>query len=490
MSFSGQETKGSSNGVMDSFHRFISRLDEGFELLELADSGPGGVVDFVFLEVNPAFESLTGFRAANIVGKRKREVDRFGEERWYEYALKALKTGKTLQYEYFNSFIKRYFATQFIPVSNNRIAVLFKDITEHKKGEFALQDSQQRLKIYLESSPTAIFVADPDGKYVFVNEGACRLLQYSKEELLTMNISQVLTPENRDAGFRQFALVSQTGRSRGELNLKRKDGSMVDVIISAAKLPDGNLIANCEDITERKDLEMQLQAKERLAAIGSTAGMVGHDIRNPLQAIIADVFLLKDYLAFMPDLNIKRDVDESLNGIEKNVLYVNKIVADLQDYARPLNPEYSSVLLSDIISSAFKTIDLPSNIKLAINLKDNAQVRTDPAFIQRAITNLANNAIQAMPNGGYLTVSGSKNESSICISVEDTGGGIPDEIKARIFTPMTTSKAKGQGLGLAVVKRLVDALDGTISFESQLGRGTTFTLNLPNQKISGLSLNS
>lgn len=294
-----------------------------------------------------------------------------------------------------------------------------------------------------------------------------------------MSIAQVLCEEYLSRGLSEFSLVKQTGKSRSELCLKRKDGSAVFVILTATKMPDGNLIANCEDITERKELEKQVQTKERLAAIGSTAGMVGHDIRNPLQAIIGDIFLLKGYLTNLPETAIEKDIQESLQGIEKNVGYVSKIVADLQDYARSLNPEYSVVNLFDVISSAFKTIDLPDNIKLLIDIKDITVVNTDPTFIQRALTNLLNNAIQAMPNGGNLIVHGFKTQNNLCISVEDTGIGIPEEVKVKLFSPMMTTKARGQGLGLAVVKRLIEALNGTISFESQEGKGTKFTIQLP-----------
>jgi two-component system sporulation sensor kinase A len=462
--------------------QFISRLDEGFELLELVE-GKKDTFDFVFLEVNPAYEHLTGLKANMVIGKRKKEVATFAEQRWYDYAIQALKTGKTLQYEYYNSLVKRYLATQFIPVSDKRIAVLFKDVTERKNSEIAVIESEERLKIYLESTPVAVFVANPEGKYLFVNEGASRLLQYSKEELLSMSIPQVLYEDYLSLGLLEFSLVKQTGKSRSELCLKRKDGSPVYVILTATKMPDGNFIANCEDITERKELEKQLQANERLAAIGSTAGMVGHDIRNPLQAIIGDAFLLKDYLTISRETATQEDILESLNGIEKNVGYINKIVADLQDYARPLNPEYSVVPLFDIISSAFKTIDLPDNIKLVVDIKNNPLLRTDPTFIQRALTNLVNNAIQAMDNGGTLTVRSAVSDANILVSVEDTGVGIAEEIRARLFSPMTTTKAKGQGLGLAVVKRLVEALNGTVDFESEVGKGTRFTVRLPKPNV-------
>ena len=207
--------------------------------------------------------------------------------------------------------------------------------------------------------------------------------------------------------------------------------------------------------------------------------MVGHDIRNPLQAMVSDMYLLKSDLSSMPECTTKKGITESLESVETNIGYINKIVADLQDYARPLNPEYSEIDLSELIISIFETIRMPDTIKLSIDVKAFPKIKTDPTFLRRALTNIVNNAIQAMPNGGNLALAGFEKEGNALITVTDTGMGIPEELKPKLFTPMVTSKATGQGLGLAVVKRLIEALNGKITFESQIGKGTTFTLTIP-----------
>ncbi len=354
-----------------------------------------------------------------------------------------------------------------------------RDITERKKTELSLKESEARLRVYLESTPAAVFVANPDGKYIYVNEAACNLLGYSKDELLNMRIPDILCIDSLNQGLEKFREVKETGRSRSDTCLRRKDGCFVFVILTATKLPDGNLIANCEDITDRRELEKQLQVKERLATIGSTAGMVGHDIRNPLQAIMSDTYLLKEELTAMPESKTKEGVNESIDNIEKSVVYINKIVQDLQDYSRSIIPEYSEVKLSDVVINIFDIVSLPNTIKLSINIKDAEKIRTDPMLLQRAITNLVTNAIQAMPDGGKLEINGQQKNNQVVITVADTGVGIPDEIKPKLFTPMMTTKAKGQGFGLAVTKRLIEALNGTISLESEVNKGTKFIVQLP-----------
>lgn len=240
------------------------------------------------------------------------------------------------------------------------------------------------------------------------------------------------------------------------------------------------LIGNVHDITERKEMERQLKDKERLAAIGTTAGMVGHDIRNPLQAIVSDLFLWRLDLAAMPEGEIKESMRESLDDIDRNVLYINKIVQDLQDYAKPITPEAEQVYIQSVIQEVLVKKAIPENIEASFVIGAEAEkITTDHLLLKRILANLVSNAVQAMPNGGKLRIKTSKKTDTIVISVEDTGVGISDEIKPKLFKPLFTSKSKGQGLGLAVVKRLSEALDGAVSFESKKNKGSKFVIDLP-----------
>jgi PAS domain S-box-containing protein len=223
----------------------------------------------------------------------------------------------------------------------------------------------------------------------------------------------------------------------------------------------------------------QLREAERLATIGATAGMVGHDIRNPLQAIMCDAYILREEIVNMPKSKLKEGITESIDSIEKNITYINKIVADLQDYARPIRAEYLKIILLELVTGVFTPIVIPENIKANIEVDPAFELKSDPVLLRRILTNLINNAIQAMPKGGHLTVSSRRNDGEVLLYVEDTGIGIPEAVKPRLFTPMFTTKAKGQGFGLAVVKRLVEALNGSVTFESEEGKGTKFIVTIP-----------
>ena len=226
----------------------------------------------------------------------------------------------------------------------------------------------------------------------------------------------------------------------------------------------------------------QLKDSERLAAIGATAGMVGHDIRNPLQSIIGDLYLVKAEISGMQNSREKESIAECVNSIEESVDYINKIVQDLQDYARPLQPSYKEVDLEDLLKEVTFKNSLPATIEVSVLVDDKSKtIVTDASMLKRVLINLVNNAVQAMPEGGKLSLTASEDNGDCVLVVADTGVGIPEDRRSKLFVPLMTTKSKGQGFGLPVVKRMTESLSGNVSFESQIGQGTKFIVRLPNR---------
>lgn len=347
----------------------------------------------------------------------------------------------------------------------------------------------------LEASLDPLVTISKEGKITDVNRATEGVTGRSREEMIGSDFSNYFTePEAAKAGYKKAfteGLVKDY-----PLAIKHTCGKITQVSYNASVYTDNSgeiqgIFAAARDITELKKAEEEAQEtakklkdSERLAAIGVTAGMVGHDIRNPLQAITGDLFLTKSELADLPDNEQKKNALESLDEIQSNIDYINKIVADLQDYARPLNPRAQATDITLVFNEMLKN-GIPENVKVTVDVEDKARhVMADADFLKRIVGNLTLNAVQAMPDGGELTVRAclDRQTKATVITVKDTGVGIPEDVKPKLFTPMMTTKSKGQGFGLAVVKRMAEGLGGTVTFESEAGKGTTFTVRLPPPK--------
>jgi signal transduction histidine kinase len=226
---------------------------------------------------------------------------------------------------------------------------------------------------------------------------------------------------------------------------------------------------------ELKDAQLQLVKSERLAAIGELAGMVGHDLRNPLSSIKNAAYYLKKKGAAIPESQSR----EMLEVIDKSIDHSNRIINDLLEYAGEIRLELHEASPKSLLTTSLKALQVPEKIQIIDHTNDEPQLSVDLEKIERVFINLIKNAIDAMPNGGTLEVLSRQTGSNVEMCFADTGTGITDEVLPKIFSPLFTTKAQGMGFGLAICKRAVIAHGGKISVETALGKGTTFTVVLP-----------
>jgi len=232
---------------------------------------------------------------------------------------------------------------------------------------------------------------------------------------------------------------------------------------------------------ELKEIQKKLLESERLAAIGETAAMVGHDLRNPLQVIYNSLYLLKTGLGKSSLSSKQKDsLDQLVDIVIEQSKYMNKIVSDLQDYTKTLKVEIADSEIETIINEAMSTSTIPQNVNASIEIENGfPAIPVDPVLMKRVFTNLITNAVHAMPDGGQLKIAVGRMKEDVVINVTDTGVGIAKENLDKIFTPLFTTKAKGQGFGLAVCRRLIEAHGGKINVESEVNKGTKFIITLP-----------
>jgi PAS domain S-box-containing protein len=347
----------------------------------------------------------------------------------------------------------------------------------------ALQESEKKYRSLVENIPDVAWTTDQTGGTAFISPNVTRVYGYSPEEIYESGDTVWLGRVHReDLPHVQEAFDTLFTKNRAfdvEYRIKRKDGNWIwlhDRSVSTyekggMRYADGVF----SDITRRKQLEEDLLKSRRLAAIGETAAMVGHDLRNPLQGIAGAVY----YLRTKERSNLSKTGKEMLKLIEEDILRSDKIILDLLEYSREIRLDLVQRDLRSIIRDALEHVKIPRTIRVVDSTKTRPKVMVDLNQMRRVFVNIIRNAVDAMPEGGSLRILSVKCDENVQIAFRDTGEGIATENLARIWTPLFTTKAKGMGFGLAISKRLVESHGGSIAVESKLGEGATFTVTLP-----------
>jgi len=264
---------------------------------------------------------------------------------------------------------------------------------------------------------------------------------------------------------------------------------------------------NAERLRLRKELESyaqhlehlveertrELRKAERLATVGEIAAAVGHDLSGPLQAMMNEIYVTKTKIGELsPDR--RRTLEDSgllrfLKRAESEVWYMTTIVSDLKDLTRPMELKPVEVSVRDVLDGVISGTEVPTNVKVSVRTGDEQntpKVLVDIGSMKRVFMNLVNNAVQAMPEGGELQIRVSRDVEMAITSFRDTGIGIRDEHKRRLFEPLFTTKPGGIGLGLVICRRLVEANGGRIEVESEAGKGTTVVVRIPLGPLRGI----
>jgi signal transduction histidine kinase len=239
-------------------------------------------------------------------------------------------------------------------------------------------------------------------------------------------------------------------------------------------------------IDEIEAYKVKSREQERLVAMGQVASMVGHDLRNPLQVLTSTSYMIKkkhtQWATRLTDEE-NQNLVKHIDTIEDQTAYMDKIVSDIQYYAKEFKPQTKPSDFAEIVKDTLDTIRIPPSVSVSVNIPaDVSKVEVDAQLIRRVLTNLVINAVQAMPNGGTLSLEAAEARGFVRVCVKDTGTGISPELVGKLFTPFFTTKAKGSGLGLAAGKRIIDAHGGSIFVESKPGQGSRFCFTLPISK--------
>jgi PAS domain S-box-containing protein len=359
--------------------------------------------------------------------------------------------------------------------------VLFRDVFERERMRNALEKEQERFRDIASSVGDWIWETDTEGRYTYSNVVVQQILGYTPEEIIGKHFTE-LSPNN-DSEKSNFALKMFEQRKRFANFASQaihKNGSIVFLERNAIPMLDleGKFLGYRgvdRDISERRALQLRIMKSERFAAVGEIAAMIAHDLRNPLQGIANGAYFLKRKIKTENDPT----TGEIFDLLEEAVRYSNKIVDDLLEYSREIHLELEETTPKSLLDATVLLVDFPSNIRMLNVSESETRIRVDHDKLKRVFVNLIKNSMDAMPNGGTISVTSRESGSNVQFSFSDTGVGMSKETLEKLWTPLFTTKAKGMGFGLAICKRIVEAHGGKISVESTLGAGSTFTITVP-----------
>ncbi|XHH10624.1 MAG: nitrogen regulation protein NR(II) [Candidatus Bathyarchaeia archaeon] len=323
--------------------------------------------------------------------------------------------------------------------------------------------------------PDSLILADIDEKIIQVNEALLKVSGFTEKEVTGRKLSELFANQKTGEDIVSQLWVNEVIKNF-ETQFKTKTGQ-ITVLFSGSIVKKKNeriigFTCTVHDITERKELEKKLVTAERFASIGELAGMVGHDLRNPLSSMSGATYYLKT--RYGDKLDGKGN--EMLAAIDNSIVYSNKIVNDLLDYSREIRLDLENATPQYLVGTSLNLANIPSNIQIQNLSENNPALSVDTAKIQRVFVNIMKNAFDAMPNGGVLTIKTQQEGQNIAFSFSDTGIGMSKETMDELWKPLFTTKAKGMGFGLPICKRIVEAHGGKIYVDSLEGQGTKITI--------------
>ncbi len=500
------------------FRALFEAIDEGFCLCEIIVDEEGQPVDYRFLEVNPLFEEMTGL--VDATGRTAHELVPNLEPHWVETYARVALGGEAFRFESGSDAMGRWFDVFATPVKpQGRFALVFKDVTERRRAEQALRQSEARFRATFENAAVGIAHVAPDGSWLRVNERLCDIVGYPREELLALSFQDITHPDDLEAdlAFVQQCLNGERDDYEMEKRYLHRDGHTVwiHLTVSVVRQADGavdHFISIIENIAHRKaaqqalneltrTLEQQVEARtgelaeanetlqQRNRELQDFAYVASHDLQEPLRKIQAFSDLLRADYGKRLDAQGRDYVDRMesaasrMSALIKALLLFSRIATQGQPF--------STLDLNSVAKQVLE--DLEIRIKEAqaqVEIGVLPQIEADPTQMHQLLQNLIGNALkfsraEVLPR---VRVSGAVEEDAAgrrwCrLVVEDNGIGFEEKYLDRVFSPFQRLHGRiqyeGTGMGLAICRRIVERHGGTISAESTPGEGSRFTVTLP-----------
>jgi signal transduction histidine kinase len=356
-------------------------------------------------------------------------------------------------------------------------------------AQYEVSDLRGNIDHLLQDLEDAVFIFNRESRLVFASGAVEKFLGHDRSDLTGQLLSDLFPPSTMLGLL--VAQASQTGRAirnrrvpLGVAGEARTGPAIVLLTLDILEsLPGGpaapsGILVRLRDPEAQRKINRELQTADRLSAISRISSGVAHEVKNPLNAILLHVEVARSKIS-----RGDTDVVEQMEIISREILRLDRVVRTFLDFTRPVELQLDNVPVQELVH---EIVDLASpqtkaaNIQMSVHEEvDGVEVRVDRDLLKQAMLNVVVNAIQAMPEGGELHFDASANEETAELRISDSGAGIPDELREKIFRLYFTTKKQGSGIGLAMTFRIVQLHDGTIDFTSEPGKGTTFLIRLP-----------
>jgi PAS domain S-box-containing protein len=493
----------------ERFRALFNAMTEGVALHKIINDSRGKPVDYVILDVNPAFQSHTGISVRAALGRRATEVYGTEQAPYLDIYGRVAATGESTRFDTYFAELHKYFSISAFSPCKGQFATVFSDITERKEGEEQVAKHHQELQQVLDSVVAQIWYLDTEGRVVNCNRTAEKATGIASQQARGHTMGSLLpTWDDPDRSHQESLTVARTGQPRlGAIESFKVDGQVRWASVDRIPWQDakGNLIGVLlfiYDITdfkraeeEQERLEGQLRQAQKMEAIGTLAGGIAHDFNNILGIIIGYAELAESTLADRSEE--KENIEGALRACERARDLVKQILvfSRMESKVERLPLDLGSVIKETL---KFLRASLPATLEIRQNISsDSLLALANEIQMHQLLTSLCTNAAHAMEEtGGVLEVSVTdvnidhdagprlsdlKPGPYIRLTVGDTGQGMDSWTQERIFDPYFTTKevGKGSGLGLAVVQGIVKRHEGAITVHSETGKGTTVDVYLP-----------
>jgi PAS domain S-box-containing protein len=482
----------------EKYRTLFETMAEGFALDEIVYDEAGKPCDLRCLSVNPAFERQTGLKAGDMLGRTTRELFPQAGPVWLEKFGKVALTGEPARFEASLGPLGRWFGMSAFQTEPGRVGVVFTDITDRKQAEDALRESEQRFRIMADGCPALIWVTDAEGGLRFANNAYRDYFGITHGQVEGAKWQPLVHPDDAReyAGIYLRALRERTPFET-EARVRRADGEWrwVASYGESRWSPGGEFLGHSSislDIDERKRSEARLREAQKLESLGLLAGGVAHDFNNLLVGVIGNASLARDMLP------PSHPAVELLDGVIKTGEQAAHLTRQMLAYSGKGKFVVEALDLSSLIPEMAGLVrtSISKKIAMHLDLEENLPpIQADRGQMQQVFMNLALNAAEAIGSQeGLIAIRtgvqdvneryGKAHPESaelppgkyIFLEVRDTGCGMDDATRARIFDPFFSTKFMGRGLGLAAVAGILRGHKGAITVSSAPGKGSCFTV--------------